>query len=140
MKGGTVELPEAARTMLRGKTFGHIITRNENGSPQVTLVWVDEDNGDLTFNTSMSRTKAVNLTRDPRVVVSVQNPDSPGQYLVVRGRAELDTEQGWNHIDHMSRKFSGNDYPRRDPAEERVMIRVKANRISGAGPWIQPRT
>lgn len=126
--------------MLRGKTFGHIITRNESGSPQVTLVWVDEDNGDLTFNTNMARIKAQNLTRDPRVVVSVQNPESPGQYLVVRGSAELSTgERAWGHIDHLSRKFSGNDYPRRDPAEERVMIRVKATRITGAGPWIEPR-
>jgi PPOX class probable F420-dependent enzyme len=132
-----MELPEAARTMLRGKALGHVVTRNAGGSPQVTLVWVDEDSGDLMFNTSMSRMKAVNLVRDPRVVVSVQNPEAPAQYLVVRGRAELATEGAWEHIDHLSRKFSGNDYPRRDPAEERVMIRVKASRISGNGPWMR---
>jgi PPOX class probable F420-dependent enzyme len=132
-----VELPEAARTMLRGKAYGHVVTRNASGSPQVTMVWVDEDHGDLVFNTSMSRMKAVNLGRDARVVVSVQNPEAPQQYLVVRGRAELVTAGAWEHINQLSHKFFGREYPRREPPEQRVMVRVHASRISGAGPWMR---
>ena len=124
--------------MLRGKAYGHVVTRNAGGSPQVTMVWVDEDRGDLVFNTNMARMKAVNLGRDPRVVVSVQDPAAPQQYLVVRGTAELETEGAWEHINRLSHRFSGRDYPRRDPPEERVLVRVRASRISGAGPWMQP--
>jgi PPOX class probable F420-dependent enzyme len=131
-----VELPEPARELLQKKAWGHVITRNKNGSPQVTLVWVGEDNGDLVFNTSMQRQKAINLQQDPRVVVSVQNIESPQQYLVVRGRAELDTARGPEHINELSQKMSGRDYNIRE-GEERVMVRVRADRISGAGPWIQ---
>ena len=131
-----VELPESARELLRKRAWGHIVTRNKNGSPQVTLVWVGEDGGDLVFNTSMQRQKAVNLQRDPRVVVSVQNIESPQQYLVVHGRAELDTARGVEHINELSQKMSGRDYTVRE-GEERVMVRVRADRISGSGPWIQ---
>ena len=133
-----MELPEPARELLRRKSFAHVITRNTGGSPQVTLVWVDEDAGDLVFNTNMARRKAINLGRDPRVVISVQNLESPGQYLVVRGKAELTTgSDAVAHIHKLSQKFAGRDYNLGD-GEERVMIRVKADRISGAGPWMQP--
>ena len=37
-----VELPEPARELLQKKAWGHVITRNKNGSPQVTLVWVGD--------------------------------------------------------------------------------------------------
>jgi PPOX class probable F420-dependent enzyme len=131
-----LELPEAARELLRKKAWGHVVTRNKNGSPQLTLVWVGEDNGDLVFNTSLQRQKAINLERDPRVVVSVQNIESPQQYLVVRGRAELDTTRGVEHIHELSRKMAGRDYTIRE-GEERVMVRVRADRITGSGPWIE---
>ena len=131
-----VTLPEPAIELLRKKSFGHVITRNQNGSPQVTLVWVDEDGGDLVFNTSIGRKKADNLLRDPRVVVSVQDIEAPARYLVVRGKAELTQgEPAEAHIHHLSQKFSGKDYPLKD-GEARVMIRVRADRISGAGPWV----
>jgi PPOX class probable F420-dependent enzyme len=131
-----MELPESARELLRTKVFGHIITKNKSGSPQVTMVWVDEDKGDLVFNTSMARQKAINLTRDPSVVVSVQNLEQPMQYLVVRGKAELDTNQAYDHINKLSQKYSGREYPRNE-GEERVIVRVKADRVSGSGPWVQ---
>jgi PPOX class probable F420-dependent enzyme len=129
-------LPDSARELLQKKAWGHVITRNQNGSPQVTLVWVGEDNGDLVFNTSMQRQKAINLQRDPRVVVSVQDIESPQQYLVVRGRATLDTERGVEHIHQLSQKMSGRDYTVRE-GEDRVMVRVVADRITGSGPWIE---
>ena len=130
-----MELPEPARELLRKKSWGHIVTRNKSGSAQVTMVWVDEDNGDLVFNTNMARQKAINLTRDPNVVVSVQNIDEPMQYLVVRGEAELITENAYDHINKLSHKFSGRDYPKNE-GEQRVMVRVHADRVSGSGPWV----
>ena len=132
-----MELPEPARELLRKRAWGHVVTRNANGSPQVTMVWLDEDGGDLVFNTSLSRVKAVNLERDPRIVVSVQNIESPQQYLLVRGRAELTTAGAWEHINKLSQRFSGRAYPRREPPEQRVIVRVHATRIGGAGPWVQ---
>ncbi len=82
-------LPEPARALLRKKAWGQVVTLNPDGAPQVTMVWVDEDGGDLVFNTALDRRKAMNLQRDPRITVAVQNLDAPQEYLVVRGRASL---------------------------------------------------
>ena len=131
-----MQLPEPARELLRGKAWGHVITLNTSGTPQVTMVWVDEEDGDLVFNTNMARQKAVNLQRDPRVTVSVQNVAEPQQYLLVRGQAELQTENAYDHINKLAHKFMDRDYPQNE-GEVRVKVRVKADRVTGAGPWVQ---
>ena len=130
-----MELPESARELLRKKSWGQVITQNRDGSPQVTMVWVDEDRGDLMFNTNLARLKTRNLRRDPRVVVAVQDIESPRQYLVVHGRAELEVEGAYEHINRLAHRFMGKEYPKR-PGEQRVIVRVKADRFSGYGPWM----
>lgn len=43
--GGTMALtlPESVRTLLADKAYGHVITFNPSGTPQVTMVWMDVD-------------------------------------------------------------------------------------------------
>ena len=84
------------------------------------MVWVDEENSDLTFNTNMARQKAINLQRDARVTVSVQNVAEPQQYLLVRGRAELQTEGAAEHINRAS--LASRVMARDIPASTRVLL------------------
>ena len=131
-----MELPETARELLRGKAYAHVVTLNPSGRPQVTMVWADEVDGDLAFNTSRGRVKLRNLERNPQVTVSVQNPADPQQYLVVHGRAEIMPDAAHEHIDRLAGRFLGMDqYPYLQPGEERVTVRVVADRVTGAGPW-----
>lgn len=74
-------IPTAARHLLEGKNFAHVATLMPDGSPQTTPVWVDVDGESITFNTARGRTKYENLRRDPRVALSVPNPDNPYEYL-----------------------------------------------------------
>ena len=129
-------LPESARELLRKKVYAHVVTTNANGSPQVTMVWVDEDGGDLVFNTAAGRLKVRNLERDPRIMVSVQDPEAPQQYLLVHGTASATTEGADAQIDHLAKKFLDLDaYPMRNASEQRLLVRVTAERVSGSGPW-----
>lgn len=104
-----------------------------DGAPHSTVVWVDRDDGTLLFNTARGRLKARNLERDPRVSVALFDPASPFQKtLVVRGRAELVDDGADDHIDRLTRKYTGQDqYPWRRPGERRVTVRVHADKISG---------
>ena len=43
-------LPDTARALLERKARGHVVTRNGDGGPQVTMVWIDGD--DLLFKTA----------------------------------------------------------------------------------------
>ncbi len=130
-------LPESARKLLRRKVYAHVVTTNSNGTPQLTMVWVDEENGDLVFNTVLGRLKTSNMERDPRVVVSVQDDQDPQLYLLVHGAATVTTDGANEQIDGLAKKFLDLDsYPYRDAQEQRVKVRVAAGRVGGAGPWV----
>jgi predicted pyridoxine 5'-phosphate oxidase superfamily flavin-nucleotide-binding protein len=62
----------------RGNNFAFLGTLNKDGSPQVTPTWIDivEDEGQelILINTARDRIKQKNVSRDPRVSISVENP------------------------------------------------------------------
>jgi PPOX class probable F420-dependent enzyme len=130
-----MRLPEPAIELLRSNVLAHVATVNRDGSPQVTLVWVDVEDGDLVFNTAFGRQKVRNLERDPRIAVSVQHPERPRQYIAIHGTGMLVTEGASALIDRLAQKYTGQPYRRRQ-GEERVTVRVVAERLIGMGPWM----
>jgi predicted pyridoxine 5'-phosphate oxidase superfamily flavin-nucleotide-binding protein len=41
------ELPDSARQVLESAALAHLVTLNEDGSPQVTCVWVGLDGDEI---------------------------------------------------------------------------------------------
>ena len=74
-------LPPGAVKLLKEPQLGHVVTLMPDGSPQITVVWIDaEDDGShVLVNTGTKRQKLRNVGRDKRVAVSVV--DSPGHRL-----------------------------------------------------------
>jgi len=133
----TITLPQAALDLLAKKVHGHIITLNRDGTPHVTLVWMEARDGTVSFNTARGRQKARNLARDPRIVVSVQDTENPRQYAVFTGTARLIDEGAIEQIDRLAKKYLGVDlYPAHRPDEARVRVDLDVTRISGTGPWV----
>lgn len=131
-------LPEAARALLN-KPAAHalVITTNRDGSPHATLVWVEERDGSLTFNTATGRRKWFNMKRHPHVLVSVQDPDAPRAYAVFSGRAVLSEEGANEQIDRLARRYTGRErYAGYNERERRVSVRLDLERITGMGPWV----
>ena len=104
------QLPDSAREMLRGKAYAHVVTRSAGGRSQITMVWADEIDGHLAFNTSRGRVKLRNIEREPQIAVTVQDPRDPQQYLVLQGHAEVLPEGGSEHIDRLAVRFLGLDH------------------------------
>jgi PPOX class probable F420-dependent enzyme len=129
----TIELNDAQKALLDEKHYGVVTDLNPDGSPHSTLIWVDHDGSNLVFNTGYGRLKTRNVERDPRVSVMVFDPANPFRgTLVVRGRAELVHDGADDHIDRLAKKYLGLDqYPWRRPDEQRVTVRVIAEKISG---------
>ena len=96
-----MNLSPELRALLEKKAFGHVITMNPDGSPQVTLVWVDVHNEKPSFNTNTARQKGRNLSRDQRVMMSVQDPDNLGNYALIEGTAQVSTDGAAAQIDHL---------------------------------------
>jgi len=127
-----IENWEEARTLIEGKNFANIATLMPDGSPQVSPVWVDHDGEIILVNTAEGRVKTKNVTRDPRVAISVYDQNDPYRKVLIRGRVIEVTKMGAeDHIDKMAMKYRGlAKYPWRQPGISRVLIKVKASRIS----------
>ena len=119
--------------LLLGKNFGVLGTLREDGWPQVTPVWVDWDGEHVVINTLRSRAKPGHVERDPRVEIAVWSTDDPYQHVRVAGRAALVEEGAEEHIDKLSRKYLGTDYPWRSTAGERVIARITVDLVDSRG-------
>ena len=127
----TTTLTDAHKELLDKKVFAFVTTINPDGSPQTTPVWVDHDGRRIRFNTDRSRIKIRNLERDPRVCVAMVDPDDPyTKVLIVRGTTRLVDEGADEHIDGLTKKYTGQDtFPWRTQESRRVIIEVIPDRI-----------
>ena len=128
-------IPEKYRDLFNKRAFASLATLMPNGDVQVTPVWVDADNGNVIFNSARGRLKDKNVRRDPRVTLTLIDPDNPYRYLEVRGRVVEITEKGAaQHIDKLAKKYLGVDkYPYAKPGEVRVLYRVKPEHVHAYG-------
>jgi PPOX class probable F420-dependent enzyme len=131
----TVSLPAGAKALFEGKNFAHVATINPDGSPQVSVVWVDVEGDSILVNTAEGRIKPRNVRRDPRVAISVHSQDNPYQSATVQGEViELRHEGADAHIDKLAKKYMGVDvYPNRRADEQRVILVIRSDQVAGMG-------
>ncbi|MBW1831671.1 MAG: PPOX class F420-dependent oxidoreductase [Deltaproteobacteria bacterium] len=129
------QIPESHSDILDKPAFAHLSTLMPDGSPQASAVWVDTDGGAIVINSAEGRLKDRNIRRDPRVAISVTDPENPYRSLMIRGRVTKITNDGADqHIDRMAKKYMDVDeYPFRQPEEVRVMYYIEPERISAMG-------
>jgi PPOX class probable F420-dependent enzyme len=126
-------LTETQRAFLRDNAFSAIVTTlRADGSPHSTVVWVDEEGGDVLFNTAEGRAKPRHLAADPRLSITVVDPADQYRWLSVSGTAELSTEGAREQIDHLARKYMGEDYPWYQ-GEQRLIVRIKPEKVDSRG-------
>jgi PPOX class probable F420-dependent enzyme len=127
------EIPSKFHDLFQKKAFANLATLMPDGQPQVTPVWVDFDGQNILVNSAKGRQKDRNMRREPRVSVSIQDPEDPYRYVEIRGTVGEVTEEGADaHIDRMAQKYLGKDkYPFRAPAEVRVLYRVRPDHVHG---------
>jgi PPOX class probable F420-dependent enzyme len=130
------KLPELAHKLItEGRNFAAVATLMPDGSPQVSIVWIDSDGEHVIFNTAEGRAKAKNLRRDPRVAVTVINSENPYEQVMIRGRVVEMTHNGADaHIDRLAKKYLGVDkYPYRGPGEQRVIVKIAPHYVATLG-------
>jgi len=131
-------VPDAFQDLFDAQSFAHFATLSPDGLPHVTPVWVDydADANRLEVNTVRGRRKERNVRADPRVGLSVLDPDNAYRYLSVEGEVtETTTEGAVAHIDALARRYMGVDrYPNHDEeAGDRVILRIRPERIHTSG-------
>jgi len=128
-------IPQTHADLFEKQAFGNLGTLMKDGSPQVTPVWVDYDGTYVRFNSAKGRVKDLNIRRDPRVSISLQDPANPYRYLEIRGRVVEITENGADdHINKLSQKYLGKPvYPFGQPGEVRVTYKIAPQKVSLMG-------
>ena len=128
----TPKIPDSHTDLLDKKSFAHLSSLGPSGEPQSHPVWYHAADGQLLISTGTDRQKYRNIQRDPRVSVSILDPDDPYRYLEVRGRVveiEPDTQKAF--LDQLARKYLGQDtYPYEERrGVERVILHIQPDHV-----------
>lgn len=81
--------PDVVDFLSAGTRTGMLGYLASDGRPLVAPVWFVVDGDRLVFNTGSSTAKGKALRRDPRVVLTVDDPHPPYSFVQVQGVAEL---------------------------------------------------
>lgn len=128
-------IPDDCRDLLDRQTFAHVATVLPDGMPHVTPTWVDADDDyeHVLINTARTRRKERNVRNDPRVGVSIIDPDDPYRFLSLWGEVvELTEEGARDHINDLAAQYMGVDeYPNfeSDPGA-RVILRIEPEHVT----------
>lgn len=128
------QLTDKQKQFLDEPHVGVVTTIRPDGTPHTTVVWVDREDGVVSFNTAYGRTKPTNLERNPHVSLLVLDEKDAYRWVALDGTAELTTDGADEQIDHLAKKYLGKDeYPWRKPEERRVKVVIRPQHVSATG-------
>lgn len=125
-------LTSQARELLAGPNFAVVATVNADGSPQQSVVWVRERDGEVIFSTVVGRAKPRNLLRDPTISVLVIDGQDGYRYSAIHGQARLESENADELIDELSHKYTDEPWVETQ-TQPRVTVCVTPHRITEHG-------
>ncbi|HEV2781127.1 MAG TPA: PPOX class F420-dependent oxidoreductase [Actinophytocola sp.] len=136
------KLNDAARRLIESGALGHLVTLNEDGSPQVCVVWVGIDGDELIAGHLDARQrKLANIRRDPRVSLSFEanylNEVGTRDHLVVHGTARITEGGAPELLQRLAKTYIGPDavYPPNPDAPPGFITHITPTRITGVGDW-----
>lgn len=129
------QLTDKQRSFVAENPFvGTATTLRGDGSPHNTIVWVDAEDGVVTFNTAVGRAKERHLRNDPRAAITIVDPADTYKWVSISGPAELTTDGADAQIDHLAKKYLGQDeYPWRSADEKRIKVRITPEKVDSSG-------
>jgi PPOX class probable F420-dependent enzyme len=118
------------KALAQGKNFAAFTTLLPGGQPMTHVMWVDADDEHMLINSELGRQKVINVTKDPRVTVTVIDAASPYRYAEVRGIVveQVTGPRARAHIDKLSEKYLGQPYDPNSIKTERVLLLIDAER------------
>ena len=125
-------LTDAQARMFTEPNYGVVSTVRKDGSPHQTVVWVDFDGENVLVNTAEGRAKPRHIRANPRVGVSVVDPQDPYRWISVSGPAEMTEDGAEEHIHKLSWKYRGRPYDLQE-GQQRLLVRVRPEHVTEYG-------
>lgn len=97
------------RDLLDGTPIAHVATILPDGAPHSVPIWIGTHGEHVVIMTGPGSQKARNLRRDPRVAISLTQPDDVFAPVLLRGSVVewLDGAEGWTAVDEIAHKYTG---------------------------------
>jgi hypothetical protein len=112
------------------RAFANLAVVLWDGTPHVSPVWFDYQDGLFIINTARGRLKDKALHQQKNAALSILDPADSNRYLLVRGPVVEETEEGaWDQIDDLNLKYNGNRNFTRRPGQVRVTYKIKPEHI-----------
>ena len=119
--------PQTHVDLLERPLFAHLATVRPDGSPQVNPMWFlwDGQQGVFKLTHTKERYNYRYVQRDPRVALSITDPDDPYRYLQVRGIVDsIEDDPTGGFFQVLSRRYRGTAGPVPD-RDVRVILTVR---------------
>jgi PPOX class probable F420-dependent enzyme len=81
-------VPASHTDLLARPLFAHLATVRPDGAPQSSVMWFAWDGERIRMTHTNQRQKFRNLQHEPRLALSIADPDNEYRYLEVRGVVE----------------------------------------------------
>ncbi len=120
-----------AENLFKSKNLVFIATVMKDGSPQLSPVWADYEDGYIMVNTAEGRVKHKNVLRDSRVAISAVSQNNPLDMTTIRGKViEIVPDYDYVHINKLTKKYMGvENYPFRQAGEKRIVLKIKPEKV-----------
>ena len=124
-------IDQKAQKLFEEKNLVFIATLMKDGSPQLSPVWANFEDGYILVNTAEGRIKHKNVLRDPRVAISVVSKNNPLDMTTIRGKVEqLIPDYDYKHADKLTQQYLGREhYPFKREDEKRIILKIKPERV-----------
>lgn len=127
------EVPESHVDLLNRPVFAHLATVRPDGSPQTQVMWFVWDGERIRMTHTKTRQKYRNFQRQPRLALSIADPDNPYRFLEIRGSVErIEDDDAEASFYRSLQERYGRLYPISDAAV-RVVVTIRPERFIAHG-------
>ena len=126
-KSAAVRPPDSHLDLLQRPLFAHFATVARDGSPRVNPMWFlwDNDAGVLKLTHTNQRHNFRYLQRNPRVALSITDPDDQYRYLQLRGEVEhVEADPTGAFYNSLQQRYRGRTTEVRD-RDVRVVLTIR---------------
>jgi PPOX class probable F420-dependent enzyme len=127
---GATELDKKdIQRLFQGRNLAFVSTLSKDGSPHITPMWADMEGDLILINTFESSAKSKNITKDPRIAISVVENSNPYNIVSIKGRViEHTTEGADEHLKKLAKRYLGIG---KEPNRRRVILKIKPEKVMG---------
>ena len=131
------KIPASHVDLLEGPYFAVLTTMAPSGQPENTVVWCSWDGEYVLVNTADGRRKPDNVRKNPKVALTVIDPQNAFRWIDVRGEvAEIVPDPDYANINAHANLYAGVDeyYGNVTPIEmkgkeERIIFKLRPDRV-----------